>query len=47
MEDKMQEEIFLNDTQGLFRPSLDFEPIRTWGVVRGKLIEKNLEIVRR
>jgi hypothetical protein len=40
MEEKMQEEIFLNDTQGLLRPSLEFEPIEAWGVVREKLVEK-------
>ncbi|GHU79127.1 hypothetical protein FACS1894145_2600 [Bacteroidia bacterium] len=40
MEEKMQEEIFLNDTQGLLRPSLDFEPMGAWGVVRERLIER-------
>jgi predicted nucleotidyltransferase component of viral defense system len=40
MEEKMQEEIFLNDTQGLLRPSLDFEPEEAWEIVREKLIEK-------
>ncbi|GHT54850.1 hypothetical protein FACS189451_07400 [Bacteroidia bacterium] len=40
MEEKMQEEIFLNDTQGLLRPSLGFEPQEAWKVVRERLIEK-------
>ncbi|GHT62600.1 hypothetical protein AGMMS50239_16380 [Bacteroidia bacterium] len=40
MEEKMQEEIFLNDTQGLLRPSLGFEPQGAWEVVKEGLIEK-------
>ncbi|GHU55901.1 hypothetical protein FACS189411_05290 [Bacteroidia bacterium] len=40
MEEKMQEEIFLNDTQGLLRPSLGFEPQEAWVVVRERLIEQ-------
>jgi predicted nucleotidyltransferase component of viral defense system len=40
MEEKMQEEIFLNDTQGLLRPSLDFEPEGAWEVVREVFIER-------
>ncbi|GHT36258.1 hypothetical protein AGMMS49574_27690 [Bacteroidia bacterium] len=40
MEEKMQEEIFLNDTQGLLRPSLGFEPMEAWKVVKERFIEK-------
>jgi predicted nucleotidyltransferase component of viral defense system len=40
MEEKMREEIFLNDTQGLLRPSLEFEPQGAWEVVREVFIEK-------
>ncbi|GHV44720.1 hypothetical protein FACS1894180_6410 [Bacteroidia bacterium] len=40
MEEKMQEEIFLNDTQGLLRPSLEFEPMEAWEVVKDKLVNK-------
>jgi predicted nucleotidyltransferase component of viral defense system len=40
MEEKMQEEIFLNDTQGLLRPSLDFEAMEAWKIVKERLIEK-------
>ncbi|MDR1939155.1 MAG: nucleotidyl transferase AbiEii/AbiGii toxin family protein [Tannerellaceae bacterium] len=39
MEEKMQEEVFLNDTQGLLRPSLAFDPQEAWEVVRERLIE--------
>jgi hypothetical protein len=40
MEEKMQEEIFLNDTQALLRPSLAFNPQEAWELVRKELIEK-------
>jgi predicted nucleotidyltransferase component of viral defense system len=40
MEEKMQEEIFLNDTQGLLRPSLDFNPQEAWELVKTELIDK-------
>jgi predicted nucleotidyltransferase component of viral defense system len=40
MEEKMQDKIFLNDTHGLLRPSLPFNPHEAWKVVRAKLIEK-------
>ncbi|KAA6346326.1 hypothetical protein EZS27_006153 [termite gut metagenome] len=40
MEEKMQEEIFLNDIQTLLRPSLDFDPQEAWEVVRERLIER-------
>jgi predicted nucleotidyltransferase component of viral defense system len=40
MEAKMQEEIFLNDTRGLLRPSLAFNPLEAWEVVRKGLVEK-------
>jgi predicted nucleotidyltransferase component of viral defense system len=40
MEEKMQEEIFLNDTQGLLRPTMGFNPQEAWEVVRRKLVEK-------
>jgi predicted nucleotidyltransferase component of viral defense system len=40
MEEKMQEEIFLNDTQGLLRPSLNFEALEAWEVVRDVFIER-------
>jgi predicted nucleotidyltransferase component of viral defense system len=40
MEEKMQEKIFLNDTQGLLRPSLAFNPQDAWKVVKEMFIEK-------
>lgn len=40
MEEKMQEEIFLNDTQALLRPSLTFNPQDAYEIVKIKLIEK-------
>lgn len=39
MEEKMQEDIFLNDIQGLLRPSLEFEPHSAWKIVKEKIIE--------
>ncbi|MDR1098402.1 MAG: hypothetical protein LBL57_09745 [Tannerella sp.] len=40
MEEKMQEKIFLNDTQALLRPSFVFNPQAAWKLVRKELIEK-------
>jgi predicted nucleotidyltransferase component of viral defense system len=40
MDNKMQEEIFLNDTQTLLRPSLKFNPHEACEVVKRELIEK-------
>ena len=40
MEDKMQEEIFLSDTQALLRPSLTFNPQEAYEIVKRELIEK-------
>ena len=40
MEEKMQEEIFLKDTQALLRPSLTFSPQEAYQIVRSELIEK-------
>jgi len=40
MNEKMQEEIFLNDTQALLRPSLIFNPQEAYEVVKRELIEK-------
>jgi predicted nucleotidyltransferase component of viral defense system len=40
MEEKMKEEIFLNDTQALLRPSLVFNPQVAWELVRKELVEK-------
>jgi len=40
MEEKMREEIFLNDTQALLRPSLAFNPPEAYEVVKKELIEK-------
>jgi predicted nucleotidyltransferase component of viral defense system len=40
MEEKMQEETFLNDMQALLRASLSFNPQTAWNLVRKKLIEK-------
>jgi predicted nucleotidyltransferase component of viral defense system len=40
MEEKMKEEIFLNDTQALLRPSLNFNPQEAYEIVKNKLIEK-------
>jgi predicted nucleotidyltransferase component of viral defense system len=39
MEEKMQEEIFLSDTQALLRPSLNFNPKEAYEVVKERLIE--------
>jgi hypothetical protein len=36
----MREEIFLNDTQGLLRPTMRFEPQEAWEVVKRELAEK-------
>jgi predicted nucleotidyltransferase component of viral defense system len=40
MEEKMQEEIFLRDTQALLRPTLTFNPQEAYEIVRRELIEK-------
>jgi predicted nucleotidyltransferase component of viral defense system len=40
MEEKMQEDVFLNDTQTLLRPSLDFNPSEAYEVVKRELIAK-------
>jgi len=40
MDEKMKEEIFLNDTQTLLRPSLTFNPQEAYEIVKSKLIEK-------
>jgi len=40
MEEKLQDDIFLNDTHGLLRPSLTFEQESAWEVVREELIER-------
>jgi predicted nucleotidyltransferase component of viral defense system len=40
MEDKMKEEIFLNDTLALLRPSLNFNPQEAYEIVKRELIEK-------
>jgi len=40
MEEKLQEDVFLNDTQTLLRPSLDFNPQEAYKVVKKALIEK-------
>jgi len=40
MEEKMQEDIFLNDTQTLLRPSLVFNTQEAYEVVKKELIEK-------
>jgi predicted nucleotidyltransferase component of viral defense system len=40
MEEKMQEDVFLNDTQTLLRPSLVFNPSKAYEVVKKELIEK-------
>jgi len=40
MEDKMREEIFLNDTQALLRPSLIFNPQEAYEIVKRELIER-------
>ena len=40
MEEKIQEEIFLKDTQTLLRPSLVFNPQEAYEVVKKELIEK-------
>ena len=40
MEEKIQEEIFLTDTQTLLRPSLIFNPKEAYEIVKRELIEK-------
>jgi len=40
MEEKMQEEIFLSDTQALLRPSLTFNPQEAYEIVKKELIGK-------
>ena len=40
MDEKMQEEIFLTDTQTLLRPSLIFNAQAAYEVVKKELIEK-------
>ena len=40
MEEKLKEDIFLNDTHALLRPSLVFNPQEAYKVVRKELIEK-------
>jgi predicted nucleotidyltransferase component of viral defense system len=40
MENKMQEEIFLHDTQALLRPTLTFNPQEAYEIVKTKLINK-------
>ena len=40
MDEKMTEEIFLNDTQALLRPTMDFNPHEAYEIVKMKLIEK-------
>jgi predicted nucleotidyltransferase component of viral defense system len=40
MEGKMQEEIFLNDTRALLRPSLFFNPSEAYQAVKREFIEK-------
>ena len=40
LDEKMQEEIFLNDMQALLRPSLSFNPKEAYEIVKLKLIEK-------
>jgi predicted nucleotidyltransferase component of viral defense system len=40
MEEKMREEIFLNDTQALLRPTLTFNPQEAYEIVKRELIEK-------
>jgi predicted nucleotidyltransferase component of viral defense system len=40
MDEKIQEDVFLKDTQALLRPSLIFNPQAAYEVVKKKLIEK-------
>ena len=40
MEEKLLEDIFLNDTQTLLRPSLVFNPHEAYEIVKKELIEK-------
>jgi len=40
MDEKMTEKIFLNDTQALLRPTMDFDPHKAYEMVKTKLIEK-------
>jgi len=40
MDEKLQEDVFLKDTQALLRPSLNFNPQAAYEVVKRELIEK-------
>jgi len=40
MEEKMLEDVFLNDTQTLLRPSIVFNPQEAYEIVKRELIEK-------
>ncbi|MDR2823762.1 MAG: nucleotidyl transferase AbiEii/AbiGii toxin family protein [Prevotellaceae bacterium] len=40
IDEKMQEELFLNDTQALLRPALTFNPQEAYELVKQELIEK-------
>ena len=40
MEDKMQEDVFLKDTQALLRPSIIFNPQTAYEVVKKEVLEK-------
>ena len=40
MEEKMQEEIFLNDTTVLLRPELEYNPHAAYDIVQREFIEK-------
>jgi len=40
MDEKMKEEVFLNDIQALLRPSLTFNPQEAYEIVKSKLITK-------
>jgi hypothetical protein len=40
VEEKMREEIFLNDTRTLLRPSLNFNPQEAYEIVKTRLLER-------
>ena len=40
IEEKLQEDIFLNDTHALLRPSINYNPREAYKVVKRELMEK-------
>ena len=40
MEEKLQDEEFLTDTDIILGPQVDYDPQEAWGVVKPKLVER-------